>query len=143
VEFERMKGKGDGMTGRRVSGPRTPTESFFTELAARGHESLLKSASGTVRFDLTDGQRLERWYVTMRNGEVTVSHKNAGADSIVRLDRKTFDGMTTGRVNAMAAVLRGDIVPEGDLGLVLLFQRLFPAPPRRGARPTTRESASP
>jgi hypothetical protein len=35
----------------------------------------------------------------------------------------------TGRMNAMAATLRGVLDPEGDLGLVLLFQRLFPGPP--------------
>jgi hypothetical protein len=31
-------------------------------------------------------------------------------------------------VNAMAAALRGALVPQGDLALVISFQRLFPGP---------------
>jgi putative sterol carrier protein len=41
--------------------------------------------------------------------------------------------MVEGKVNAMAAVLRGEVSLEGDLGLVISFQRLFPGPPRTGA----------
>ena len=116
------------MTGGAAGGAQSPTDSFFADLATRRHEPLLKSASGSVQFDLVDGERLEHWCVTMDKGDVAVSHKNAKADAIVRLDKATFDGMASGRVNAIAATLRGELVPEGDLGLVLLFQRLFPAP---------------
>lgn len=121
------------MTRRRGCPTPSVTDTFFGELAARGDEPLLKSSQGTVRFDLAGGERLEHWYVTMRNGGVTVSRSKARADAVVRLDKDTFEGMATGSVNAMAAVLRGDLVPEGDLGLVLLFQRLFPSPSRGAA----------
>ena len=131
------------MTGHRGQVTPSVTEAFFGELAAHGHEPLLKSASGTLRFDLTDGERVERWHVTMRDGGVTVSRRNARADAVVRLDKGTFEALASGAVNAMAAVLRGDLVPEGDLGLLILFQRLFPAPPRSGtADPSARPSAS-
>lgn len=118
------------MTRRR--GPDTPsvTEAFFGELGARGHQPLLKSASGTVRIDLVDGERAEHWHVTMRNGGVTVSRRNARADAVVRVNKATFEGMATGTVNAMAAVLRGDLVAEGDLG----FGPSLPAGLSRAAR---------
>jgi hypothetical protein len=48
--------------------------------------------------------------------------------------------MVIGKANAMAATLRGVIVPEGDLGLVISFQRLFPGPPasrKRRVKDTT------
>ena len=119
---------GAGFEGA-AGGAQSPTDSFFADLATRRHDPLLKSASGSVQFDLVDGERLEHWCVTIDRGDVAVSHKNAKADAVVRLDKATFDGMASGRVNVMAATLRGELIPEGDLGLVALFQRLFPGPP--------------
>ena len=37
-------------------------------------------------------------------------------------------------VNAMAALLRGAMGVEGDVELLVLFQRLFPGPPRSRSR---------
>ena len=47
----------------------------------------------------------------------------------VQTSRKLFDGVVSGRQNAMAAMLRGDIVYDGDTELLMLFQRVFPGPP--------------
>ena len=118
------------MTPPRSGGDGSPTATFFAELAARGHEPLLKSTSGTIRFDLVDDAGLAHWYVTVEEGDVAVSHKRAKADAVVRLERRTFDGMATGAVNVTAAVLRGEVVPDGDLGLLMLFQRVLPSPPK-------------
>jgi len=107
---------------------RSPTAVFFDDLAGRGQEPRLKSASGSLRFDMADGDRVEHWFVTLDNGDVSVSRSTSRADAVVRLDKSMSDGLVTGRINAMAAVLRGDLVPEGDLSLLLLFQRVFPGP---------------
>ena len=117
------------MTLVKAGGRGSPTAEFFDELKRKGREPLLKGESGTLRFDLLDGERVEHWSVVMASGDVTVSRRRGPADAVVRLRKETFDGMVSGRVNAMAATLRGEIVPEGDLGLVMLFQRLFPGPP--------------
>jgi putative sterol carrier protein len=114
------------------TGAGNPTEEFFRALAARRHEPLLQNASGTLRFDLADGGGTEHWFVAIEKGDVTVSHKRGKADAVIRVDRTFLDRILTGRENAMAAALRGVLVPEGDLGLLMLFQRLFPGPP--GAR---------
>jgi putative sterol carrier protein len=115
------------------------TEEFFDALAKRGHEPLLHSASGTVRFDLVGGGSIEHWSVAIAKGNVSVSRRATKADAFVRLDRALFERIVTGRENAMAAALRGVMVPKGDLGLVMLFQRLFPGPPsaRGGAKAET------
>ena len=132
--------------GKTISRARTgAAESFFEALAERGYEPLLRSASGTLRFDLDDAGRVEHWYVTMKKGDVAVSHKNTKADAIVHVDKTLFDGMAVGEVNATAAALRGLLAPEGDprhIGLVILFQRLFPGPPRSrgGARGDARRN---
>jgi putative sterol carrier protein len=106
------------------------TATFFEALAKRGHEPILASTSGTLRFELRSGGRRKYWYVTISKGDVTASRTAAEADAVVRCDRALFDGMATGRVNAMAAMLRGVLQAEGNLGLVMSFQRLFPAPPK-------------
>jgi putative sterol carrier protein len=116
------------------------TAEFFGELGGRGHEPLLKRASGTLRFDLRDGKRVDRWLVAVEKGDVTVTRRNVGADCVVSADRALFDGFASGKTNATAALLRGAVGVEGDLQLLVLFQRLFPGPPR--ARKRRRSSAT-
>lgn len=115
-------------------GAQDPTRAFFDDLAARGHEALLQNASGTLRFDLVDGRRVEYWYITIDKGDVTVSHEKGAADTVLRTDGSLFDQIASGRTNAMAAMLRGELVPEGNLSLLMVFQRLLPGPPRSRAR---------
>jgi len=114
-----------------------PTRAFFDDLAAREHEPLLQNDSGTIRFDLADGRRVEHWYVSIDKGDINVSHDDAAADTILRTDRSVFDRIASGRMNALAAMLRGELVPEGDLSLLMAFQRFFPGPPRTRARRRT------
>ena len=113
---------------------------FLDGLGRIGHEPLLEKAAGTVRFDLVDGKRTDRWLVTLERGEVSVSRKNLAADCVVRADRSLFDAMAGGDVNAMAAYLRGELTLEGDPELLVLIQRVFPAPAtRRGSKGGRRE----
>jgi len=111
------------------------TRSFFGDLQDRGHEPILNGESGTLRFDLGGGGRSEHWYVAIADGDVTVSHRRGPADTIVRADRDVFERMAQGTVNAIAAQLRGTLVVEGNLHLLMVFQRLFPGPPTSTGRP--------
>ena len=43
---------------------------------------------------------------------------------------RVFERIVTGRMNAVAAVLRGDLQVEGDWRLLVRIQRLFPGPRR-------------
>ena len=104
------------------------TTKFFEELGARGHEPLLEKATGTIRFELTNGKRKARWLVAVEKGDVTVSHGNARADCVTRADRAFFEQIVTGEENAMAAMLRGEVAVEGSPQLLVYFQRLFPGP---------------
>ena len=107
------------------------TEEFFEELKARGHEPALEKAAGTLRFDLRNGKSIARWLVAIDKGDIAVSRKNAKADCVVRAEKDVFDAIISGEENAMAAVLRGALNIEGDAALLLPFQRLFRAPPKR------------
>lgn len=104
-------------------------DSFFADLASRGTEPLLHNASGSIRFELADGARTDRVLVEVDRGAVKVSRRAGRPSAVVRADRPLFEGMVEGRVNAIASVLRGLLVIEGDLGIVMSFIRLFPGPP--------------
>ena len=122
---------GNSRRARRTS---TTTEAFFDELASRGHEPLLRRATGTARFDLVDGSRTERWLLAIKKGEIAVSRRNAHADCVLRADKAAFDRLVAGKQNMVAAVLRGDAALMGDMKLLVLVQRLFPRPSRRRAQ---------
>jgi putative sterol carrier protein len=112
---------------------------FFTRLDGSGHEPLLRHVTGTLRFDVVDDGAVEHWLVTIRDGSPTVTRSDAHATAVIRATAATTTGLVTGELNLLSAVLRGDVTAEGDLGLVMLFQRLFPSPSRAGdgARATT------
>jgi hypothetical protein len=104
------------------------TSAFFADLASQGRVPMLAALSGSLRFDLSGDGGVDHWYVRLDKGHVEVDRRNAKADAVIASDKSLFDGMVTGRVNAMTAVLRNVIRPEGDFGLLLSFQRLFPGP---------------
>jgi putative sterol carrier protein len=103
-------------------------DELFARLGEAGHVPLLKQTSGTMLFELLGGQRIERWRVIVKRGQVSVASGNGPADCVLRADRKLFARMAAGRVNAFAAVLRGEVTVEGDPRLLVLFQRLLPGP---------------
>src|SRR5512133_1201490 len=105
-----------------------PTGECFAELGSRGHEPMLRKATGTLRFDLVDGTSKAQWSVALKKGDVSVSQTNAEADCVVTTDRSLFDAIVRGEKNAMAAVLRGEIGVEGETELLVLFQRVFAGP---------------
>ena len=120
----------------RPKGGADAATKLFEEMVSKGHEPLLHHTSGTVRIDLTDGLGgavIERWYLTVHRGDVAVSHRNAKADAVMRTDKKLFEGMARGTVNENAALLRGVLEIEGDVGLLASFSRLFPGPPKSRA----------
>ena len=107
-----------------------PTTDFFEALAARGEEPLLRRTSGTIRFDLLgEDAQFAHWFVTIKRGTVTISRESGPADCVVACRRELFDRLVGGTANAMASALRGVMDGQGDLSLMILFQRLFPGPP--------------
>lgn len=114
--------------------PTDATARFFADLAARGDEPLLRKASGSMRFDVVSGRKTRRWLVSVDKGAVRVEDGGAEATCVIRAEQAVFDKIATGRLNAVAAVLRGDVVVAGDWRMLVRLQRLFPSPPRRRRR---------
>lgn len=107
-----------------------PTARFFAALAERGDEPLLRKAKGSMRFDIVDGRKTRRWLVAVDKGALSVTPGGTDSTCVVRADKEVFDRVASGRLNAVAAVLRGELAVEGDWRMLVRMQRLFPSPPR-------------
>ena len=103
-----------------------PTATFFENLGSQGYEPVLAHIDGTVRFDVAGGDRIEHWFVTIHKGEIAVSRKRARADAVINLEKSLSDEILSGKTNAIARLLRGQIHIEGDLTLIMQLQRVFP-----------------
>lgn len=112
-----------------------PVAEFFEVLGRRGHDPLVLNISGTIRFDVLRGRRVDHWLLELRNGDIEVAHRNGDADCIVSGDLGLFEGIINGRRNAFAAVLRGALWVTGDPEMLVYVQRLFPGPPDRLGSP--------
>ena len=110
------------------------TAEFFGALAERGHVPMLEWAKGTVRFELADGKRVDRWHLVVEKGDLAVSRRNARAECTFRANKALFDQIANGEVNATAAVLRGAAVIDGNMELLVQLQKLFPGPPAKRGR---------
>ena len=72
--------------------------------------------------------RISSWLVTVEKANISVTAGNGDAGCVVRADKAVFDKIAAGRLNAVAAVLRGDLEVQGDWRLLVRMQRLFPGP---------------
>jgi hypothetical protein len=106
-----------------------PTVGLFDQLGRRGHEPLLEHVEGTVRFDLVDGAGVDHWSVAICRGDLTVTRDDRDADCVVRCGRAGFDRVATGEDNAIAMLLRAELVAEGNVLLLVVLERLLPGPP--------------
>jgi hypothetical protein len=106
-----------------------PVTQFFAALDEPGRLAVLEGDSTVIRFDVLNGRKAERWHVSIVKGEVTVTHNDHPADATVRIDRRHFEAIVTGHLNAQAAFLRGLFACEGSVGALMTFQRCLPGPP--------------
>jgi putative sterol carrier protein len=104
------------------------TEAFFARLGETGREPMLGRTTGTVRVDLAEKGRTSHWFVSIKRGDLAVTREDGPADLVLRADQAAFDEIAAGRLNGMAASLRGLLQFDGSPTLLVLFQRLLPAP---------------
>ncbi|MEV1289948.1 SCP2 sterol-binding domain-containing protein [Micromonospora sp. NPDC049679] len=117
----------------------SPTTELFTGIGRRGHEALLEKVQGSLRFDLEHDQQVDHWHLAISKGDVAVTQEERPADCVVRAEQALFDKMAAGETNTFASMLRNRLTVEGNLRLLVLFERLLPGPPSaRHPRPATR-----
>src|SRR6516165_3628853 len=72
----------------------------FFESIAGAHLEVPETTSGSLRFDLADGNRSESWRVTFTKGVASSARSKAPADCVVHTDRATLEAIIQERVNA-------------------------------------------
>jgi SCP-2 sterol transfer family len=112
-----------------IAGAADPVTRFFAALDQPGHLAIFEGDCASVRLDVLDGKKTERWHVSMTQGDVAVHRGGGPADAAVRVQRRYLEAMVTGRMNAQAAFLRGLFACEGSVGALMMFQRCLPGPP--------------
>ncbi|MBX5444918.1 SCP2 sterol-binding domain-containing protein [Sphaerobacter sp.] len=102
------------------------SETFFNQLGHRGHVPALETVTGSVRFDLQEDQGTDHFRVALTHGAVAVTKDDTDADCVLTARRAIFDDIASGDTTLLVALLRGDLGIQGDVGMLVLFQRLFP-----------------
>lgn len=106
------------------------TTEFFERIVGTP-QPLLAGITTTIRLDLEHGKSVQHWYLDIGHGKVTAEQRKADADAVLHLDRGLFERLVTGRANAMASLLRGLIIVDGNSAPLVTLQRFFPGPPHR------------
>jgi putative sterol carrier protein len=109
------------------------TRQFFAELEAQ--PALPGRQTGVLCINLADGERTEHLYLDIRRGDVRVSHQGPAPDCTMSTDLATFEEIVDGKMNAMAALLRGAIEIEGRFSLMISLQRFMAGPSEAPERP--------
>lgn len=111
----------------------TSTAAFLDDMRRRGYDARLRKLTGTAELEVVDADGVERWLLRFEQGRLSVSPAEPGADAdaVLRVERAPLERIVAGRMNLMAAVLRGAVQIEGDVRLLVLLQRLFPRPSPR------------
>jgi hypothetical protein len=108
-----------------------PTMEFFEGLRVRGHDPVVRNVVASVRFDLVQDERTERWYLGIDHGDLSVSTVDSerAADCVLTTRRAVFDGIAAGG-SPMSAMLRGELTLDGEPEVWVLCRRLLPEPLR-------------
>ncbi|MEW2377579.1 SCP2 sterol-binding domain-containing protein [Micromonospora sp. NPDC047812] len=107
----------------------TATSAFFEQLADVGHDPRFCKVRGTIRFDIREGDRVERWLLDIDHGRLRVTRSDAPAEAVITVTADVAEAMTRGEMNGLAGITRGEIMIDGNLALAMRVGRLFPMPP--------------
>jgi hypothetical protein len=110
------------------------TERLFAGLDRRGHEPLLEHLDGNLRFEISDGERTDVWSVRIERGDLRASREHLDADCVVRSTRELFEDLAGRRADGITAMLRGELILDGDPEMLVPVQRIFKTS-AEGARP--------
>ncbi|GAA5194677.1 hypothetical protein GCM10023322_59650 [Rugosimonospora acidiphila] len=117
-------------------------ETFFGDLARRGHDPALRRGESTGRFDIVRDGEVERWFISIKEGNIEVSRGKEGEpDWVMEADRGDFAGIVSGDDSALAARVRGvlRVYLNGGSQSFGLLTKLFSAPSKPGTRSRARQ----
>jgi len=76
------------------------------------------------QFNIKDG---DNHYLVVKDGTCEVHHGDSEEPNVTLImDKKTFQGITSGDIGGMQAVMFGKLRAEGDIKLAMKLNELFP-----------------
>lgn len=92
---------------------------IITKFEGRAAES--KSLGKSLKFDFGE----QKLFIDGTGDHNTFSTENNPADCTVKLSFENFQKLLSGKLNPMNAMMGGDLVIEGDMGVAMKLQSLF------------------
>jgi hypothetical protein len=102
------------------------TWSFFADVNSDSARRVPPGSNGTLRFDVRDGDRTERWLLRFQDGQVRADLSDEAADCVVTVARQLFERILGGEEGLEPAFVRHAFTVEGLLPLLLSFRWLLP-----------------
>src|SRR5262245_35826530 len=91
------------------------TDVYFQQLATGGYQPLLHQVTGTMRFDIAQGDGSQQaWRVAIDHGKVDVRRDSGDADCVIAGPEDEFECILDGRDSFAAAFIRGAITVTGE-----------------------------
>ncbi|RIV29825.1 glycogen debranching N-terminal domain-containing protein [Micromonospora radicis] len=107
---------------------------FFSDLTTSSVGRLPTTPTGLLRFDFVAAEcETTTWFVRLDNGRASARRDGDRADCRVEMRPDAFERLLAGDDQIVAMLFRGVVSIEGELALLLLFQRLLPLPADSGA----------
>ncbi len=103
----------------------SPTEAFFDKLRHTARIPSMAKVNGSIRFEVTDGKKVEKTRIDVVRGNVTVGEPTGDAQCWIYVHRDVLDALCTQEAQPMTAYLRGALVAKGDAAMLVLMRRLF------------------
>jgi putative sterol carrier protein len=91
------------------------SDKVFPELAKRVDAAMVKKVQVVYRFDLTADGKEKSWLVDLKNGAGAVKEcdKDTKADCILIMKDADFVALMTGKLQAQAAFMKGQLKIKG------------------------------
>src|SRR5215469_16408405 len=118
---------------RRITTMAEHTRDFFLELTRQQSFPYMRGLNGTCLFAI-DGAGT--WHVVLEDGHITVNEQELPADTTVTCNVAVFDQVARGEEHLFNMVLQDKVQAKGNIALLYVMQRLFPAPPASKSRST-------
>ena len=100
----------------------------FKFMEANYDKNAAKGLNATFQWDLS-GDEAGTWALQFENGEAKLIEGGVEKPNVkFKLSSADWVAMATGKLNAMNAFMTGKLKMEGDMGLAMKVQSLFPQP---------------
>jgi putative sterol carrier protein len=95
---------------------------FFDSLETRADASKLAGMNNSYLFDI-DGEG--QWFVSVKDGALSVAEGGGDADATISTSAETFEKIVAGEQNPTTAYMTGKLKIKGDMGAAMKLQKLF------------------